>query len=75
MAPTPARYKEIQEALAKKGYLHGEATGKWDEESAGALRRFQHDQNLEPSGKLNSISLIALGLGPKYEASVDKPQP
>jgi peptidoglycan hydrolase-like protein with peptidoglycan-binding domain len=73
MAPTPDRYREIQDALAKKGYLHGEATGAWDQESADALRRFQQDQNLEPSGKLNSLSIIALGLGPKHEAAADKP--
>jgi peptidoglycan hydrolase-like protein with peptidoglycan-binding domain len=65
-APTPERYKEIQEALAKKGYLHGEASGVWNEDSADALRRFQQDQNLQASGKLDSLSIIALGLGPKY---------
>jgi peptidoglycan hydrolase-like protein with peptidoglycan-binding domain len=70
MAPTPDRYKEIQDALAKRGYLHGEATGAWDQESADALRRFQQDQNLQPSGKLNSLSLIALGLGPKHDTTV-----
>jgi len=73
MAPTPDRYKEIQDALAKKGYLHGEATGTWDQESADALRRFQQDQNLQPSGKLNSLSIIALGLGPKYDTGAEKP--
>jgi len=31
-----------------------------------ALRRFQQEQNLDPTGKINSLSLIALGLGPKY---------
>jgi hypothetical protein len=72
-APTPDRYKEIQAALAKKGYLHGEPNGKWDDESADALRRFQKDQNLQPNGKLDSLSIIALGLGPKYDASADKP--
>lgn len=64
--PTPDRYKEIQEALAKKGYLHGEANGVWNQDSADALRRFQQDQNLQASGKLDSLSIIALGLGPKY---------
>ena len=73
MAPTPDRYKEIQDALAKRGYLHGEATGAWDQDSADALRRFQQDQNLQPSGKLNSLSLIALGLGPKHDTTVEKP--
>jgi peptidoglycan hydrolase-like protein with peptidoglycan-binding domain len=65
--PTPERYKQFQEALIAKGYLHGEANGKWDEASADAMRRFQRDQNLEPTGKPNqSLSIIALGLGPKY---------
>ncbi len=65
-APTPERYKEIQEALAKKGYLRGEASGAWNQDSTDALRRFQQDQNLQASGKLDSLSIIALGLGPKY---------
>jgi len=66
-APTPERYKQFQEALIAKGYLHGEATGVWDTESADAMRRFQKDQNLEPTGKpTQSLSIIALGLGPKY---------
>jgi peptidoglycan hydrolase-like protein with peptidoglycan-binding domain len=65
-APTADRYKEIQEALAKKGYLHGEADGVWNQDSADALRRFQQDQNLEASGKLDSLSIIALGLGPNH---------
>ncbi len=65
-APTPDRYKEIQGALAKKGYLHGEATGVWGQDSTDALRRFQQDQNLQASGKLDSLSIIALGLGPKH---------
>jgi len=66
-APTPERYKQFQEALIAKGYLHGEATGQWNEASVDAMRRFQKDQNLEPTGKPNqSLSIIALGLGPKY---------
>jgi len=69
LVPTPERYTAIQEALIRKGYLQGIATGQWDQASADALRRFQQDQNLEPSGKLNSLSLIALGLGPKYDST------
>ncbi len=64
-APTPDRYREIQQALASKGYLHGEPNGEWGADSADALKRFQADQNLMPDGKINSLSLIALGLGPK----------
>lgn len=64
-APTPDRYKEIQEALASKGYFKGDANGQWGPDSADALKRFQADQNLMPDGKISSLSLIALGLGPK----------
>lgn len=64
-APTTDRYKEIQQALAAKGYLHGEPNGEWGADSTDALKRFQADQNLTPDGKLNSLSLIAMGLGPK----------
>jgi len=66
-APTPARYQEIQSALAAKGYLAPEAVGTWGQASVDALKRFQAEQNLESSGKINSLSLIALGLGPKYD--------
>lgn len=72
-APTPERYKEIQEALAKRGYLEEAPSGIWDTQSGEALRRFQQDQSLEPTGKLNSLSLIALGLGAKHEPVVGPP--
>jgi hypothetical protein len=65
MEPTPERYKEIQQALAEKGYLQSEPTGVWDAQSSDALLRFQTDKKLSPTGKLSSASLIALGLGPK----------
>jgi peptidoglycan hydrolase-like protein with peptidoglycan-binding domain len=63
--PTPERYKEIQQALANKGYLKSEPTGVWTPESADALRQFQTENNLSPTGKLSAASLISLGLGPK----------
>lgn len=64
-APSPERYKEIQQALAARGYYKGEVNGQWGTESVDALRQFQKDQNLEADGKLGSLSLIAMGLGPK----------
>lgn len=74
-APTPERYKEIQQALASKGYLQGEASGVWGPESVDALKRFQTDQNLMPDGKISSLSLIALGLGPKRLTAKSDPAP
>ena len=70
MTPTPERYKEIQDALVAKGYLRPEDTGNgWNQTSVDALRRFQAEQNIESTGKINSLSLIALGLGPKHDAA------
>ncbi len=68
-SPTPERYKEIQQALADRGFFKGEVNGQWGPDSVEALKRFQQDQNLQVDGKLGSLSLIALGLGPKRQAS------
>ena len=51
-APTPDRYREIQQALASKGYFQGEPNGEWGSESSDALKRFQTDQSLMPDGKI-----------------------
>lgn len=64
MEPSPDRYREIQQALASKGYLKSEPSGSWDPQSQDALRRFQADQKLDQSGTITAKSLIALGLGP-----------
>jgi len=67
--PTQDRYKEIQDALVAKGYLSSEeANGTWGQSSADALKNFQAEQTLESTGKINSLSLIALGLGPKHDS-------
>jgi peptidoglycan hydrolase-like protein with peptidoglycan-binding domain len=55
--------------LIGRGYLEGPATGEWGPQSVEALKKFQLDQNLKGDGKLDSLSLIALGLGPKRNAS------
>lgn len=63
--PSADRYKEIQQALADKGYFQGPVDGAWSGGSTDALKRFQKDQNLDADGKIGALSLIALGLGPK----------
>ena len=75
LAPTKDRYQQIQQALASKGYYSGEPNGAWGPESVEALKRFQSDQNLTPDGKLGSLSLIALGLGPKRLSAQSAAQP
>jgi peptidoglycan hydrolase-like protein with peptidoglycan-binding domain len=73
--PSPERYKEIQQALATKGYFNNEPDGTWGPASIDALKRFQHDQNLVEDGKIGSLSLIALGLGPKRDAEPEQKTP
>src|SRR5690242_12887577 len=42
LAPTPDRYRAIQQALVSKGYLNPEeATGTWGPASVDALKKFQ----------------------------------
>ena len=69
---------EIQQALAERGFYEGPVDGHWNASCVEALKRFQADQNLSPDGKLGSLSLIALGLGPKRDgnqAYLAKPEP
>jgi peptidoglycan hydrolase-like protein with peptidoglycan-binding domain len=73
-APTPDRIKEIQSALARGGYYQGEPNGKWDLNTASAMQKFQSGNGLEPSGKINALSLQKLGLGSEI-AGVSAPRP
>jgi len=62
-APTPERITEIQEALASKGALNGTPSGKWDDSTTDALRKFQSSNGLNATGKLDALTLQKLGLG------------
>jgi peptidoglycan hydrolase-like protein with peptidoglycan-binding domain len=75
IAPTPDRYREIQQALVDKGYLKSEPNGVWDAQSSEALKQFQTDKNLSATGKLSSASLIGLGLGPKTAVTAESAVP
>lgn len=68
--PDPERYQEIQKALADRGYFKGDANGVWGDDSADALKRFQADQKLPNDGKISSLTLIGLGLGPKHDGKL-----
>ena len=62
-APTPERISEIQDALAKKGMLSGTPSGTWDDSTVEAMKKFQSSNGLNPSGKLDALTLQKLGLG------------
>jgi hypothetical protein len=66
--PTPERYRDIQSALAEKGYLKTEPNGVWDDDYVDAMKRFQEDKNISATGKITASALIGLGLGPKTDA-------
>lgn len=73
--PDAARYQQIQQALADRGYFKGQINGQWGDDSVDALKRFQADQKLDSDGKINSLTLIGLGLGPKHDAAAVSPPP
>ena len=62
-APTSDRITEIQQALAKDGSFSGTPNGKWDDSTTEAMRKFQAGHGLNPSGKLDALTLHKLGLG------------
>lgn len=61
--PTPERISEIQERLVSKGVLAGTPTGKWDDSTVDAMKKFQASNGLTPTGKLDALTLQKLGLG------------
>ena len=73
-APTADRVSEIQAALARDGSFQGSPTGKWDDSTSAAMRRFQATHGLNPSGKLDARTLQRLGLG-SGTAGVAAPTP
>src|SRR5271169_1685872 len=73
-APTPERISEIQSALARGGYYQGSPNGKWDSNTVSAMQKFQSENGLSSSGKIDAPSLQKLGLG-SATAGVDAPKP
>ncbi len=73
-APTPDRINEIQAALTEKGAFAGEPTGKWDDSTVEAMKKFQTDNHLNPTGKIDASTLQKLGLGSET-AGVAAPTP
>ncbi len=58
------RVVEIQQALAQTGYLKSEPTGRWDESTREAMRRYQSANGFAATGLPEAKTLMKLGLGP-----------
>jgi hypothetical protein len=71
--PDATRYQEIQQSLADRGYFKGEVNGQWGDDSVDAMKRFQTDQKIPNDGKVSSLSLIGLGLGPRHDGLAAAP--
>lgn len=63
----PERAEEIQQALIRAHYLQGKPSGKWDEATQSALRKYQADHDWQTKVVPDSRALISLGLGPGRE--------
>jgi hypothetical protein len=61
------RAQQIQEALIRAHYLEGKPSGKWDDATQAALRRYQADQGWQSKTVPDSRALIKLGLGPNHD--------
>jgi len=62
-APTTDRINAIQDALAKNGAYSGAPSGKWDDSTVEAMKKFQASHGLNPTGKMDALTLQKLGLG------------
>jgi peptidoglycan hydrolase-like protein with peptidoglycan-binding domain len=58
------RTQQIQQALIREHYMEGKPSGKWDDATQAALRRYQADQGWQSKTVPDSRALIKLGLGP-----------
>lgn len=61
------RAQAIQQALIREHYLSGSATGKWDQSSEEAMRRYQRENGWQDKTVPDSRALIKLGLGPSND--------
>jgi peptidoglycan hydrolase-like protein with peptidoglycan-binding domain len=75
------RARQIQAALVREHYMNNEPSGKWDDSTQAAMRRYQADQGWQSKSIPDSRALIRLGLGPDHvhllnpeSAMVSEPQ-
>ncbi|MGD0648936.1 MAG: peptidoglycan-binding domain-containing protein [Acidobacteriaceae bacterium] len=67
------RATQIQTALIKQGYLTGEPTGRWDDQSVSAMQKMQGDNGWQTKVTPDSRALIKLGLGPTDASAAPVP--
>lgn len=58
----PVAIRALQRELSQNGHEAGAVDGVWGENTRQALRSFQHEHSLEPTGTLTLPTLAALGI-------------
>lgn len=72
----PAGIKQIQTALVQRGYKEVAIDGKWTDQMAASLKKFQEAAKLESTGSVNLRTLRALGFNnPLAELDQAAPAP
>jgi peptidoglycan hydrolase-like protein with peptidoglycan-binding domain len=65
------RAREIQTALIREGYLNGQPSGVWDQQTKDAMTRYQADHGWQTKTLPDSRALIQLGLGPDHKNAIN----
>jgi peptidoglycan hydrolase-like protein with peptidoglycan-binding domain len=59
---SPAAVRQVQLALTAAGFKPDRTDGVWDAAGAKAVMQFQAKKNLDPSGHLDLMTIVAIGL-------------
>jgi peptidoglycan hydrolase-like protein with peptidoglycan-binding domain len=59
---SPAALQDVQQALHLQGFTVGQADGIWGEKTQAAIRRYQHDNDMTPTGHIDLGVLDRLGM-------------
>ena len=59
---TPDMIRSVQQTLAQDGSYRGRIDGVWGPQTEAAVRDYQQQHNLNPSGRLDRDTLAAMNL-------------
>ena len=60
LSVTEAYVSEVQRVLGQNGYYSGENDGIWGPQSSSAMKAFQNDNGLTPTGTVNRETLVKM---------------
>lgn len=66
--------KKVQTALKEKGFFTGTETGKMDEETKNAIRKYQRAQGIPETGNLDEVTAKGLGIQLDMQHHMKTPQ-